>query len=159
MKKFVLCIFTCLALAGCTDATMSALEADLQTSKSSDAKKNIAPVNLAFAKVATDPAGIWHGTVSGDLTGDLETRLLSLTETGPVWHVTFDWIVTADDPAKSFTARLKGTLHTKTGKVVMNGEVIEGWLEGAQVHEEGQLIDPETYAFEGKIRIMAGSAN
>lgn len=137
---------------------MSALEADLKASKTSDAQMS-APVNLTFAKVATDPAGIWQGTVGGDITGQLETRLLSKTESGPVWHVSFDWIVTADDPAQSFTARLKGTLHTTTGKVVMNGQVTEGWLEGAQVHEEGQLTNPETLAFEGKIRIMAGSAN
>jgi hypothetical protein len=158
MKKIAFLLFTCVALAGCTDATMSALDADLQASKTSDAKKNSAPVNLTFAKGAIS-ATVWEGTVDGDLTGQLETRLLSLTESGPVWHVTFDWIVTADDPAKTFTARLKGTLNTKTGKVVMNGQVIEGWLEGAQVHEEGQLVNPETYGFEGKIRIMAGSAN
>lgn len=137
---------------------MSDLEADLQASRSSDVKINSAPVNLTFAKQAIS-ATVWEGTVGGHLTGDLETRLLSLTESGPVWHVTFNWIVIADDPVKSFTARLKGTLHTKTGKVVMNGQVIEGWLEGAQVHEEGQLTHPETFAFAGTIRIMAGSAN
>jgi predicted small secreted protein len=158
MKKILLFLLACVILAGCTDPTMSALEADLQAAKSSDAKKTSAPVNLTFSKEAISGT-VWEGTVGGDLTGQLETRLLELRETGPVWHVVFDWIVTADDPAKSFTARLKGTLHTKTGKVVMNGQVIEGWLEGAQVHEEGQLIDPKTYAFEGIIRIMAGSAN
>jgi hypothetical protein len=36
----------------------------------------------------------------------------------------------------------------------MNGRVIKGYLEGARVHEKGQLIDPATLRFGGTIRIM-----
>jgi hypothetical protein len=42
----------------------------------------------------------------------------------------------------------------------MNGIVIEAENEdliGAQVHEQGQLIDPETSRFAGTIRIMPQS--
>jgi hypothetical protein len=59
---------------------------------------------------------------------------------------------------KVFTAHLTGTLNTRAGKVIMNGAVVEGWLLGAQVHEEGQLIDSATFGFEGSIRIMPASA-
>jgi hypothetical protein len=113
------------------------------------------PVRLSFDKTATAP-GVWHGTVSGDIDGALTTQLLSLRVTGPIWHVTFDWIV--DAGTSSFTARLSGILNTSTGAVVMNGNVVSGFLLGAQVHEEGQLIDPVTSEFAGSIRLMPATA-
>jgi hypothetical protein len=112
------------------------------------------PIQLSFDKSASGP-GIWSGSVSGDVDGDLTTALLSLTETGVIWHVTFDWVVDGD---ASFTARLSGTLNTSTGHVVMNGRVIDGDYLGAVVHEEGRLIDPATLHFQGLIRIMPATA-
>ena len=116
-----------------------------------------APVYLSFAKA--DPEGdfIWHGTVSGDISGSLETRLLSVSQTGHILHVEFDWIVDAGE--QSFTARLNGILDTERGTVTMNGTVIEGYLAGAQVHEEGQLVNPATSGFAGTIRLMPASAD
>ena len=113
------------------------------------------PVRLQFSKHAVSE-GVWQGVTTGDVAGDLETRLLALRVSGPVWNVTFDWIVAAG--ARSFTARLDGTLNTLSGAVVMNGRVINGYLRGARVHEEGQLVDPETLAFAGDIRIMPATA-
>jgi hypothetical protein len=113
------------------------------------------PVNLTFDKSAIGP-GTWQGTVSGDIEGDLTTVLRDLRVTGAVWHVEFDWIVSAE--SQSFTARLDGILNTETGAVVMNGRVIDGYLVGARVHEEGQLVDPGTLRFVGSIRIMPDSA-
>ena len=75
---------------------------------------------------------------------------------GQIWHVEFDWIITAG--AKSFTAHLSGILDTQTGQVVMNGTVVDGFLQGAQVHEEGQLVDAATLRFEGTITVMPLSA-
>ncbi len=118
---------------------------------------NNAPVNLTFSKQSTG-IGTWEGTVSGDLEGQLTTVLTDLRISGPIWHVEFDWIVDAAGDANDFTAHLSGILNTETGSVVMNGTVVEGWLLGAQVHEEGQLVDPATLAFEGTIRIMPGTA-
>jgi hypothetical protein len=117
------------------------------------------PVRLSFTKtlVSTVPVMTWKGSVTGDVTGDLETRLLNLRVSGAVWHVEFDWIVT-NTAGTSFTARLTGTLNTNTGKVVMNGLVIDGYLEGAQVHEEGVLTDATASKFEGVIRIAPQSA-
>jgi hypothetical protein len=117
------------------------------------------PVRLNFTKslVSTMPVMTWKGSVTGDVAGDLETRLLSLRVSGAIWHVEFDWIVSGA-AGTSFTARLNGILNTKTGKVVMNGTVIDGYLEGAQVHEEGLLTDATASKFEGTIRIAAQSA-
>lgn len=109
------------------------------------------PVELSFDKTAVAP-GVWQGTVSGDIEGALTTQLLDLQVSGPVWRVVFDWIVEAGP--SSFTARLDGVLNTRTGAVVMNGEVIDGFLLGARVHEEGQLVDPTTFRFVGYIQLM-----
>jgi hypothetical protein len=108
------------------------------------------PVRISFDKSTSGP-GTWSGTVSGDVDGDLTTTLLSVTATGVIWHVTFDWVIDGD---ASFTARLSGTLNTSTGHVVMNGRVIDGDFLGAIVHEEGQLIDATTLHFQGLIRLM-----
>ena len=109
-----------------------------------------APVQLTFHKQAL-AAGVWSGTVSGDIEGALTTRLISLDDRKPVWRVTFDWII--DAGTQSFTARLDGTLDTTTGAVAMKGRVVEGYLLGAHVREQGQLIDPATSGFEGTIEV------
>jgi hypothetical protein len=53
---------------------------------------------------------------------------------------------------------LEGILNSEAGAVVMNGTVIDGLLLGAQVYEEGQLIDPATQRFAGSIWIMPGTS-
>ncbi len=134
-----------IALLACTVAASAAGAASASS----------APVRLHFDKTATAP-GVWHGTVSGDIDGALTTQLLGVAVTGPIWHVTFDWIV--DAGASSFTARLSGTLNTDTGAVVMNGTVISGFMLGAQVHEAGQLVDPASLEFVGSIRLLPATA-
>src|SRR5262245_65638783 len=95
-----------------------------------------APVGVTFDKHVVDPTNfVFKGTTGGDVPGSLTSKLVGTPEkTGSNMHVTFDWIVTAGP--KSFTARTKGTWNTKTGRVVMNGTVVDGYLLGAQVHEE-----------------------
>jgi len=114
------------------------------------------PVIITFDK-KSDGVGVWVGTVSGDVEGGLETIMLGHRETGKIWHVEFKWIITAGE--QSFTAHLNGILNFNTGKVVMNGTVIEGWLKGARVHEEGQLIDSDKLQFEGTIQINPATGN
>jgi len=143
LRVFALCL--ALAAACSNTASLSAAPAS--------------PVRLNFTKslVSTVPMLTWKGSVTGDVTGELETRLLSLRVSGPIWHVEFDWIISSA-PGTSFTARLTGILNTKTGKVIMNGTVIEGYLEGAQVHEEGLLTDATASKFEGTIRVAPQTA-
>ena len=119
------------------------------------ATSSSAPVRLTFEKVNQGNA-TWSGSVSGDISGGLTTELKTLRVAGPIWHVTFDWIVSSGE--KSFTARLKGTVNTETGRVVMNGRVVEGYLLGARVAERGQLINANGDA-AGTIRIMPATAN
>jgi len=116
----------------------------------------MSPIRLQFDKHG-GASGIWNGTVSGDVEGSLTTQLLSATQAGLILNVTFAWMVSAGE--QSFTAVLKGTLNTLTGQVEMDGTIVEGWLVGAQVHEEGQLVDPAIGRFQGKIVIFPATAN
>jgi hypothetical protein len=116
------------------------------------------PVEVDFVKHATDPTQfVFGGTVSGGVSGGLTSRLVSLDAvSGPVYHVTFEWSVSAG--AMWFTARTSGIWNTLTGSVVMDGRVIAGYLDGAQVHEEGQLVDPSTLTFAGFLRLLPDTA-
>jgi hypothetical protein len=116
------------------------------------------PLQVDWVKHVVNPASFeFAGATTGDAPGTLASKLVSLdASTGPILHVTFDWIVTSG--SKSFTARTSGTWNTNTGRVVMNGRVIAGYLLGAQVHEEGQLVDPGTLTFEGFLRLLPNTA-
>jgi hypothetical protein len=117
------------------------------------------PVQVDWVKHVVDPANfVFEGTTSGDAPGTLTSKLVSLdAAAGPILHVTFDWIVSSG--SKSFTARTSGIWNTNTGSVVMNGRVIVGYLNGAQVHEEGQLIDPATLSFQGFLQLLPNTAD
>lgn len=140
---------------GCAESPTAIAPAGATFSKPADTP--LLPVRLEFDKCLVDPAGVWEGQVTGDVVGDLRTELTALEITGPIWHVRFDWIISAGP--RSFTADLAGTLNTTTGRVVMSGSVVDGFLAGARVHEEGQLVDALNSCFSGSIRIMPGSAS
>lgn len=142
-----------LALSGCADTPTTIEAGSAALSKAASAPNQ--PVRLEFAKCAV-VTGVWEGTVTGDIEGDLRTELTELRVTGPIWHVRFNWIISAGE--QSFTADLRGILNTVTGRVVMNGRIVEGYLAGAQVHEQGQLVDAENSCFVGTIRVMPATA-
>lgn len=146
MKRVVLFLVVILADAGAVAATPA-----------SDASS--APVTLTFEKSLVDPAGVWEGTVSGDIEGDLTTVLLEARQTDQILHVRFAWIIDAADDDFDFVAELDGILNLKTGEVVMNGSVVDGYLIGAEVHEEAQLVDSGTLRFVGTIRIMPATGD
>ena len=110
---------------------------------------------LFFDKTAV-AEGSWEGTVGGDIVGGLQSQLLSLEAVGPVWFVEFDWIVDAGE--QSFTARMNGMLNTLTGTVVMTGEVVEGYMAGMRVYEQGQMANPASGRFQGTILILPAEA-
>lgn len=136
-----------LLAAGCLAATGSAATAGTEHSK---------PIVVTFQKHLVDADNlVFQGTAGGRAKGALESRMVpgSLTIAGSVWHFAFDWIVDARSPHKSFVARTEGTFDLTTGRVAMEGTVTDGWHDGAAVHEEGQLLDPDTFTFAGELQI------
>ncbi|HSK26751.1 MAG TPA: hypothetical protein VK894_07570 [Jiangellales bacterium] len=112
------------------------------------------PVRLTFDKAAVS-AGTWAGTVTFEgepQPAALTTVLTGFAVVGPNLLVSFDWIIDAGE--RSFTASMDGVLNGTTGSVVMNGTVVEGWGEGARVHEQGTLVDPATQRYSGTIRVQ-----
>lgn len=93
--------------------------------------------------------------------GTIEMQLADPKLVGHVQHFTATvWLDCPDQ--ELLTASLVGRFNRQTGKTVLNGTVVSGWFEGAQVHEEGQLIaydeETEVATFEGTIKVMPGSA-
>ena len=129
--------------------------ASLAASAAAPAAASNEPVRLSFDKSLVGP-GVWEGTVGGDISGSITTRLTEVRIAGPIWHVRFEFAIHAG--ARSFTTELAGILNTDTGAVVMNGTVVDGYLEGAQVHEQAQLVDPSSLRFQGSIRLMPATA-
>jgi uncharacterized protein YdbL (DUF1318 family) len=111
-------------------------------------------IDLTFEKAAVGDT-VWTGRVSGDVDGVLTTVLITADSSQAVWQVEFYWIVSADDPNRSFVARLSGTLNSETGEVAMSGQVVDGYREGARVEEQGQLVDADRSAFSGTITVHA----
>ena len=122
----------------------------------------LSPLEVEYVKTETGPGTAqWTGAVKGDVAGTLRTRVLSVREAGHIWHIETLWEVDAGE--ESFDAELNGTLDTKSGALLLTGQIVRGMLVGALVYDTGRLtgIDPVTggTVFEGSIRIMTGSGN
>jgi hypothetical protein len=59
----------------------------------------------------------------------------------------------------SLTAILDGRFNFSTGRVVLNGVVADGWLEGARIHEKSQLTGLDPLSFAGTVQLMPSSAD
>ena len=113
----------------------------------------VGPLLLTFEKTAIKD-GVWKGNVAGNLQGKLRTYLLDFEVLGDIWLVKFDWVVRhRGNPKLSFTARMAGLLNNSTGRVFMQGQIIEGYRTGAQVTEEGWLTDLDSLSFKGTIEV------
>lgn len=112
---------------------------------------------LPFEKTGSE--GHYVGTVCDG--GTIEMQLSNSSVTGDVQN--FTAMVQIALPGRSLTAVLDGSFNMSTGKTVLNGTVVSGWLAGAQVHEEGQLVayNPDTGVgtFVGTVQLMPGSAD
>lgn len=159
VRRIPLWVAGLVLFAGCESSTTLLSPDEVHLAQQANSEQQI---NLTFDKSLLTQ-GTWTGTVSGDIEGDLRTELYDLRVTGDIWHVGFLWIIDPDGAEDRIIADLTGTLNTVTGSVVMNGTVTSDEsgrrLLGAQVHEEGQLVDPATLRFTGMITIMAPSAD
>ena len=111
------------------------------------------PIVLEFEKAWAAP-DYYVGTLAGG--GTIEMWLSDKSVIGNTQH--FDATVNVSSTSGDFTAFVGGKINLGTGQVVLNGTVATGWLAGARVQEESQLIDPATGRFDGTIRIIPASA-
>jgi hypothetical protein len=120
-------------------------------------------IPITFQKHLVDPENVvFQGSTGGAVSGTLESRLVpgTLTIDGDLWTFEFDWVITADVPAKSCVMHAAGTMiGTNAGSpVVMDGVVTSGWHAGAALHMQGTLVDPSTFTIAGTLTIQPGSS-
>ena len=89
--------------------------------------------------------------------GSIDMQLSNSSVTGDVQH--FTATVQVALPGRSLTAVLDGSFNFSTGKTVLNGAVVDGWLAGARVHEEGRLVGFDPLTFVGTVQLMPSSAD
>jgi hypothetical protein len=89
--------------------------------------------------------------------GSIDMQLSNSSVTGNVQH--FTATVQVALPGRSLTAVLDGSFNFSTGKTVLNGAVVDGWLAGARVHEEGRLVGFDPLTFVGTVQLMPSSAD
>lgn len=107
-------------------------------------------VELTFEKSVVE-LGSWEGTVAGDQTGTIATTLTSLGSNTSSLLVSFDWQV-ALDSGERIAAEVDGFINLRTGRVVMSGEVIDGYLAGSRIQVLA-LLDLTDSSSAGIMRI------
>ena len=158
----VLAPLLALAALACGD-TGAPLALDERGPPAPDVSVNPVPAPLHFDYVKVETGGgtsQWTGSVTGDITGTLNTQASLVRVAGPIWHLSTIWQVTKSP--YDFDATLVGTLDTRSGALKLNGYVTSGSFAGARIHNVGQVtaVDPVTGAttFTGHAILMPGSA-
>jgi hypothetical protein len=112
---------------------------------------------ISFEKRWVEP-GHYLGTTSNG--GTIEMWVYGVSFAGNVQK--FSATLQLSLEGRSLRAVLHGQFNFSTARVVLNGVVVDGWLSGAQVHEESRYTgdDPETGGptFAGTVQLMPGSA-
>lgn len=119
-----------------------------------------AAIVISFEKHWVDgPPNYYVGTTSDG--GTIEMWVYNPSFVGNVQ--TFTAELRLSTGGRLLTAMVAGQFNFSTGKVVLNGVVVNGWLAGAQVHEQSQYTgdDPNTGGpiFAGTVQLNPASAN
>lgn len=115
-----------------------------------------APVEVTFVKTLVDPDTRYYAGTTGD-GGTIEMWVSNSSVTGSMQH--FDVTLRVSLPGgRAFTAMLKGTFNFSTARTLLSGVVTDGWLAGAQVREQGTLVNDSPLTFEGTLWLMPASA-
>jgi hypothetical protein len=122
-------------------------------------------IEVTFTKWVDPAFPLFKGVAGGDVPGDFAATVLERTpfDNGIIVDLRARYEVIADDPARSFVAEIEGKSNAETSHAVLNGSVVEGWLTGARVHVEFDVIRPcpqfgKPACFAGILRVLAGSA-
>ena len=112
------------------------------------------PIVLEFQK-AQAADGYYEGAVEGG--GSLQMWLFDSSVIGNTQHFSAT-VQVEGSSAGSLTAVVSGQINFSTGRVVLNGTVTDGEMEGARVQEASQLIGLSPLTFVGTIRIMPATS-
>lgn len=117
---------------------------------------------IPFEKHAVGP-GHYVGTAGDGGTIEMQVYDSRFTggdpETSDHWVQHFKATLQLTVGAQSLTAALDGQFNFTTRQTVLNGVVVDGWLSGAQIHEEGKVTGFSPLTFVGTVMLMRGSAN
>jgi hypothetical protein len=123
-------------------------------------------IEVTFTKWVDPSFPFFKGVAGGDVPGDFAATVLERTafDNGTIVDLRALYEVIADDPARRFVAEIEGKQNVQTSSAVLNGSVVEGWLAGARVHVEFDVIRPcpqfnKPACFTGTLRVLAGSAD
>jgi hypothetical protein len=117
---------------------------------------------IPFEKHAVGP-GHYVGTAGDGGTIEMQVYDSRFTggdpETSDHWVQHFKATLDLTVSGQSLTATLDGRFNFTTRQTVLNGIVVDGWLSGAQIHEEGKVTGFSPLTFVGTVMLMRGSAN
>lgn len=119
------------------------------------AKASNAPIVVPFEKHYDSSLGHYVGSAGEG--GTVAMWVYDSSYPGNVQQFTARLELSLD--GRSSTAILEGRFNFSTARVVLNGVVTDGWLKGAQVHEESQLTRLDPLTFAGTIQLMPASAD
>jgi hypothetical protein len=126
-------------------AAAVAVEVTSATAASANAR-----VVITFEKHWVEP-GHYQGLTGDGCTLDVYMSDDSVTGNVQRFTATFEITSCADH---DLTAVVAGIFDFTTGKTALNGTVTDGWLTGAQAHEQGQLVRVDPYTFVGTLQLM-----
>jgi opacity protein-like surface antigen len=117
---------------------------------------------IPFEKHAVGP-GHYIGTAGDGGTIEMQVYDSRFTggdpETSDHWIQHFKATLRLTVGGQSLTAALDGQFNFTTRQTVLNGVVVDGWLSGAQIHEEGKVASFSPLTFVGTVMVMRGSTN
>ena len=140
--------------------SIAAASAQTQT-RSGHHGKGPANLELTYTKWIAPGLPNLVGVVGGDIVGKFGGAVYERTVTGNTVYLDAIYIVIAPDPARSFTAHVKGTEDLTTLKAVLRGRVVDGFMKRGHVHVEFDVISctqsPSGTCFQGTISVKRRS--
>ena len=138
---------------------IAAASARTQTGHARDADST--GLDLTYTKWIAPGFPNLVGVVGGDIVGKFGGAVYERTVDGNLVHLDAIYVVIAPDPAKSFTAHVEGTEDLSTLKAVLDGRVVDGFMNHAHVHVQFDVITctqaPNGTCFQGTISVRRSS--
>ena len=122
-------------------------------------------VTVSFEKYVTNFPAMAGTVVCGDGTAGVFAGTINDFNPiagGHIFHIDATYGFICADPDFSFTAHVSVHQNNQTHTAALNGVVTDGWLEGAQVHGEFQVLSgscPGGTCIPGTLQIMLASAD